>query len=87
MMEEAGDRNGVEAVIRQAAEHGNADALYRLAEMRELAGDREGVEALARQTADHGNSRDLYRLAQEPGIFTRLWPYGLDPDGIPTSPW
>ncbi|GHI68926.1 hypothetical protein Snoj_28440 [Streptomyces nojiriensis] len=87
MMEEAGDRNGVEAVIRQAADHGKADALYRLAEMREQAGDRDGAEALARQTADHGNPRDLYRLAMEPGIFTRLWPYGLDPDGTPTSPW
>ncbi|MFI1948635.1 tetratricopeptide repeat protein [Streptomyces virginiae] len=87
MLERAGDRDGVEAVIRQAADQGNDDVLYRLAKMRERAGDRDGVEVLARQTADHGNPDALYRLAVEPGIFTRLWPYGLDPDGTPTSPW
>ncbi|WP_229886832.1 helix-turn-helix domain-containing protein [Streptomyces subrutilus] len=87
MMERAGNRDGVNAVVRQAADRGNADTLYRLAEMREQAGDHNGLEALARQFADRGNSRDLYRLAEENGIFTRLWPYGLDPDGTPTPPW
>lgn len=55
--------------------------------MREEAGDRDGLEALARQAADHSNPNALYRLAEEPGIFSRLWPYGLDPDGTPTPPW
>ncbi|MFD9374198.1 tetratricopeptide repeat protein [Streptomyces sp. NPDC059999] len=87
MMERAGDRDGAEALARQAADHGNADGLFRLAEMREQDGDRVGAEALARQTADHGNPNALYRLVEEPGIFTRLWPNGLDPDGTPTSPW
>ncbi|MFD9303019.1 hypothetical protein ACFWCB_10140, partial [Streptomyces sp. NPDC060048] len=87
MREQAGDREGADALYRQAVDHGNADALYRLVAMREQAGDRDGAEALARQAADHGNPNALYRLAEEPGVFTMLWPYGLDPDGTPTSPW
>ncbi|MGC4982606.1 tetratricopeptide repeat protein, partial [Streptomyces sp. DT193] len=53
-----------EALARQAADHGNTDVLYRLAQMREQAGDQDGAEALARQAADHGNTDVLYRLAQ-----------------------
>jgi tetratricopeptide (TPR) repeat protein/transcriptional regulator with XRE-family HTH domain len=47
----------------RAADRGNADALARLAEMREKAGDREGSEVLARQAADLGNTVSLVRLA------------------------
>ncbi|MCX5505458.1 hypothetical protein OG887_40005 [Streptomyces sp. NBC_00053] len=42
---------------------------------------------LARQAADHGDTDALALLAGMPSIFNRLWPYGLDPDGTPTSPW
>ncbi|MFD7560701.1 helix-turn-helix domain-containing protein [Streptomyces sp. NPDC059835] len=87
MREEAGDRDGAEALLRQTADHSHTDALYRLAEMREEAGDRGSAEALARQAADHGQASVPYGLAGKSGIFTRLWPYGLDPDGTPTSPW
>ncbi|MFF4648231.1 tetratricopeptide repeat protein [Streptomyces sp. NPDC001389] len=86
MMERAGNRDGAEAVVRLAADRGSTNALYGLALMREQAGDRNGAEALARQTADHGNLPILY-LSEGGGIFTRLWPYGLDPDGTPTPPW
>ncbi|MFC9817418.1 tetratricopeptide repeat protein [Streptomyces virginiae] len=82
--ERAGDRDRAEVLLRQAADHGNTEALYRLAVLREKAGDREGAEALARQAADHGHPD---ALADKPELFTRLWPYGLDPDGTPTSPW
>ncbi|MGW5990302.1 helix-turn-helix domain-containing protein [Streptomyces anulatus] len=87
MREEAGDRDGAEALARQAADHGDSNALYHLAVMREKAGDRDSAEALARQAADHGNSNAPVDLAKKRGIFTILWPYGLDPDGTPTSPW
>jgi tetratricopeptide (TPR) repeat protein len=64
MREEAGDREGAEALARQAAtDHLNTYALVCLAEMGERAGDGEGAEALARQAADHGNTRALYSLA------------------------
>ncbi|GAA1327113.1 hypothetical protein GCM10009647_064730 [Streptomyces sanglieri] len=87
MREEAGDRDDAETLYRQAADHGDPDALYLLAEMREEAGDRDGAETLYRQAADHGD-RDAPYLPVEPSdIFNRLWPYGLDPDGTPTSPW
>lgn len=79
---QAGDLDGAKTLYQQAAEHPHA--LVRLAVMLERAGNRDGVEVLARQTADHGNPGALYRLAVEPGIFTRLWPHGLDPDSTPT---
>ncbi|MFI7598279.1 hypothetical protein, partial [Actinoplanes sp. NPDC049681] len=44
-----------EQLYRQAAEHGNTNALVRLAEMREQAGDPSGAEQLYRQAAEHGN--------------------------------
>ncbi|MET7695772.1 hypothetical protein ABZT06_49310 [Streptomyces sp. NPDC005483] len=49
----------------RAAEHGDINALYELAMMREEAGDRAGAQALARQAADHGHGHTdaLHRLA------------------------
>ncbi|WP_405483246.1 helix-turn-helix domain-containing protein [Streptomyces anulatus] len=85
--DEAGDRDGAETLARQAADRGDTAALYRLAEKRECAGDRDGAQALARQTADYGSPQAHYRRAEKPGLFSRLWPYGLDPDGAPTTPW
>ncbi|KMO96064.1 helix-turn-helix domain-containing protein [Streptomyces roseus] len=87
LREEAGDREGAEALARQGANLGSPDVLSDLAWMREEAGDREGAEALARQAADHGSTHALPRLEEKPRIFTRLWPYGLDPDGTPTTSW
>ncbi|MFF3431368.1 helix-turn-helix domain-containing protein [Streptomyces sp. NPDC002602] len=85
--DEAGDRDGAETLARQAADRGDTAALYLLAEKRERAGDRDGAQALARQAADYGSPQAHYRRAEKPGIFSRLWPYGLDPDGAPTPPW
>ncbi|MDH6604487.1 transcriptional regulator with XRE-family HTH domain [Streptomyces sp. SAI-208] len=85
MREEAGDRDGAEALARQAAEHGNANALYRLAEKREEAGDRDGAMTLARQAADYGDTSAY--LVVRPRLLRNLCPYGLNPDGTPTSPW
>ncbi|MFJ3860453.1 hypothetical protein ACIPRL_30020 [Streptomyces sp. NPDC090085] len=87
LREEAGDRDGAEALARQAAEHGNTSTLYHLAATRVEAGDREGAEALARRAVDQGKSDALYHSAEKPDIFTRLWPYGVDPDGTAASPW
>ncbi|MEU8033995.1 hypothetical protein AB0C13_36260 [Streptomyces sp. NPDC049099] len=81
IQEEAGDREGAESHYRQAAGHGDTNALYSLAVRREKAGDREGAEALARQAADRGDTRALYHLEE---VLKRLWPYGLDLDGMPT---
>ncbi|MGY4394749.1 hypothetical protein [Streptomyces sp. TE12347] len=86
MREEAGDREGAEALARQAADHGDTEALFRLAQMRKEAGDRDSTEALARQAADYGDTNVLYRLPGQHELFTRLWPYGLDPDGTPSPP-
>ncbi|MFE0005236.1 helix-turn-helix domain-containing protein [Streptomyces erythrochromogenes] len=87
MQERAGDRQGAEVLARQVADHGSPHALCLLAVIREEAGDREGAEVLARQAADHGSTHALSRPGEKPGIFTRLWPYGLDPDGTPTTSW
>ncbi|MFF9607850.1 hypothetical protein ACF1GY_37300 [Streptomyces sp. NPDC014684] len=83
--EEAGDQQGAETLARQAADQGDAYHLYCLAQVREKAGDREGAEPLARQAADHG-TLDPLRIYME-GVFQRLWPDGLDPDGTPTPRW
>ncbi|MGW2826413.1 tetratricopeptide repeat protein [Streptomyces sp. NPDC001443] len=87
MREEAGDREGAETLARHAADHGNTRALYDLAVMREEAGDREGAETLARRAADHGHTDAFVNRSMMRAVLNRLWPYGLDPDGMPTSAW
>ncbi|MFE2528009.1 helix-turn-helix domain-containing protein [Streptomyces sp. NPDC059382] len=62
--EEAGDREGAEALYRQAADRGNTNALADLARMREETGHPEGAEALYRQAADNDNPIALMRLAE-----------------------
>ncbi|MDH2388424.1 helix-turn-helix domain-containing protein [Streptomyces sp. HNM0663] len=84
---EAGERESAEALYQQAADHGSPAALVGLAQMREEAGERESAEALYRQAADHGDTEALYRLDGMPKVFSRLWPYGLEPGGTPTPPW
>ncbi|MGW6491916.1 tetratricopeptide repeat protein [Streptomyces sp. NPDC055056] len=87
MKEEAGDQESAETLARQAADQGDPHALVRLAEMREEAGDQESAETLARQAADQGQPVTLIPLAEMHRLLSRLWPYGLDPDGTPTPPW
>ncbi|MPY36758.1 helix-turn-helix domain-containing protein [Streptomyces adustus] len=48
----------------RAADHGDTDALYHLAMLREESGDRASAETLARQAADHGNTDALVHLAE-----------------------
>ncbi|MGW4506837.1 helix-turn-helix domain-containing protein [Streptomyces sp. NPDC004436] len=84
-LERAGDRNGVEALVRRAASQGRANALLDLASIWEDAGDQEGAEALYRQAADCGLTRSPWDQAEYLKFFTRLWPYGLDADGTPSS--
>ncbi len=64
MREEAGDRDGAEALSQQAADGGDTIALSQLAVMRESAGDRASAETLARQAADHGDTDVLRQLAE-----------------------
>ncbi|WP_405786586.1 hypothetical protein OG753_40210 [Streptomyces sp. NBC_00029] len=61
MREEAGDRDGAEALYRQASDH--PLALVHLAVMMERAGDWDGVEVVVRQAADRGNADAHFRLA------------------------
>ncbi|MFF5759819.1 helix-turn-helix domain-containing protein [Streptomyces longwoodensis] len=81
LRQDEGDREGAENLYREAADHGSTDALHALARMREEEGDRQEAENLYREAADHG----IGILLSVP--FTRLWPYGLDPDGTPTPQW
>ncbi|GHD76286.1 hypothetical protein ACFQL8_26725 [Streptomyces goshikiensis] len=78
MREEAGDEEGAEALALTAADARDFYVLRDLEWMREEAGDREGVEALYRRAADAGHL---------PSLGRGRWPYGLDPDGSPSSPW
>ncbi|MFD7935340.1 helix-turn-helix domain-containing/SEL1-like repeat protein [Streptomyces sp. NPDC059755] len=86
MREETGDREGAESLARQAADAGSTATLFSLAVMREEAGDRNGAETVYRQVADAGDATlSLYNQLEK--AFKKRWPYGLDPDGTPTSPW
>ncbi len=94
LREAAGDRESAEALAQQAADNGSGSALYGLAMMREWAGDQEDARVLARQVADAGWSftfgldKSDWRLFGERTIKPEhWWPYGLEPDGSPTSPW
>ncbi|MET9459938.1 tetratricopeptide repeat protein [Streptomyces canus] len=93
--EKTGDRDRAKALYRQAIDAGATDALIRLAVMQEQEGGWQSCEALTRQAADSGDTDLLYRLTmvwESPDDWMALrekafWPYGLDPDGTPTSPW
>ncbi|WEO93402.1 hypothetical protein A6P39_004840 [Streptomyces sp. FXJ1.172] len=89
--EKAGDGESAEALACHGADAGGTNALLLLAELREKAGDGESAEALARQAADAGHADGRLRYpAVIWGALHRAdtrWPYGLDPDGTPASPW
>ncbi|MBT1099261.1 helix-turn-helix domain-containing protein [Streptomyces sp. Tu10] len=80
--EEAGDRNAAEALAWQSADAGVPNPLARLVSFRERAGDLMEAQALARQAADAGHAHALGKH-----LLTACWPFGLDPDGTPTSRW
>jgi hypothetical protein len=80
LIEDHGDRKRAFRLLRQSIDHGDTDALYRLAALREEAGDRKGAETLVLNAADRGR-------ADTRDIVKRLWLYGLEPDGTPTPPW
>ncbi|MEV5880962.1 helix-turn-helix domain-containing protein [Streptomyces sp. NPDC052101] len=61
--ERAANRDRDEALLRQAVDAGNTEALLGLAGLRKEAGDRDGAEALLRQAADAGASDALLELA------------------------
>ncbi|WP_405968828.1 hypothetical protein OG613_44885 (plasmid) [Streptomyces sp. NBC_00015] len=84
--EAAGRRKAAEELAWQAAQHGNSQALIDLAERRDAAGDHQAAVALAQKAADHGTGTQ-HHLPGHRGMFSRLWPYGLDPDGTPTPAW
>ncbi|MEU3991607.1 hypothetical protein AB0F24_25120 [Streptomyces platensis] len=79
LREWAGDQKGAETFYQQAAATGDPDTLIHLARMRDEAGDQEGAETFYQQVADSGELDD--------DEVKMRWPYGLDPDGSPTSPW
>ncbi|MFF5924317.1 helix-turn-helix domain-containing protein [Streptomyces flavochromogenes] len=86
MREKAGNKEDAEALAWKALDHGDRSCLVRLVIAREAAGDR--IEALARQFADQGYPRDKSLTSQRlRDTLLKLWPYGLDPDGVPTPPW
>ncbi|MFB7280264.1 hypothetical protein ACFCZV_24410 [Streptomyces hydrogenans] len=87
MQEEVGDLEGAENLYRQAADRGYPFAMARLIELGEAAGDRESAETLARQIADRGDTYVPYDRVGMLEVLRMLWPYGLEPDGMPTPPW
>ncbi|MER5202274.1 hypothetical protein [Streptomyces sp. NPDC002825] len=88
MRERVGDREGAERLLLQAADRGDVYALAHLAEMREKDGDREGQESLLLQAANQGDTTaEPVRLPYLSETLSKLWPYGLNADGMPTPPW
>ncbi|MFD6990498.1 helix-turn-helix domain-containing protein [Streptomyces sp. NPDC059943] len=97
--EEADDHDSAMELAQRAADAGNTDALFNLVTMREEAGDHDSAEDLLRKAADAGLIRKLalltHDIEQMPDwenvgnriTLTGRWPFGLDPDGTPTSPW
>ncbi|MEU4033508.1 helix-turn-helix domain-containing protein [Streptomyces collinus] len=91
MREEAGDGEEAERLLRRADDAGNEEAVGLLCELWEQAGDRERAERLAREAADAGNPDAVDRITRMRKVGGAdgegLWPYGLDPDGAPSTPW
>ncbi|MEU9026769.1 hypothetical protein AB0D46_04365 [Streptomyces sp. NPDC048383] len=90
MREQAGDRAGAERLAHRAANSGDAFVLRRLAELRLKAGDRASAENLAQQAANVGlrSSWGAFSVVVHAGprhLLRAMWPYGLDPDGTPSS--
>ncbi|MEU4089256.1 hypothetical protein [Streptomyces aureus] len=91
-----GDEASAKLLLRLAADHGNSNAPHFLALMqREASGPgggdtgraRDSLELLLRHAADHGHDYILPFAYGVDMLLNRLWPNGLDPDGMPTPPW
>ncbi|MET9125385.1 hypothetical protein [Streptomyces sp. NPDC004528] len=80
--EEAGDHEGAEALAWKAVGAGHPNPLSSLVSRRAGAGELMKAQALAWQAADAGYAHHLGKR-----LLTDWWPYGLDPDGTPTSAW
>lgn len=90
--EKSGDFDEAEKLAFRVAEAGSTWALTGLARKREAVGERHRAEMLALRAADAGDTRAAYLLAEmrelyAPDIRRSVWPYGLDPDGVPTEAW
>ncbi|MFM9550775.1 helix-turn-helix domain-containing protein [Streptomyces caniscabiei] len=88
----AGDAAGAEALALRAGHLGNTEALLWVAEQREKSGDNDGAEKYALQAADGGVfSNPSYSHITDgewlPSQVAAQWPYGLDPDGTPSTAW
>ncbi|MFE4658845.1 tetratricopeptide repeat protein [Streptomyces hydrogenans] len=77
----AGDLVGAEAAFREAVDRGSDIGLFYLGSIREMSGDRAGAEAVDREAVDRGDAGFMSDRVR------KRWPFGLDPDGTPTSPW
>ncbi|THA33750.1 sel1 repeat family protein [Streptomyces sp. A1547] len=78
ILEHDGDHANAEALAERAAGYEYFFALIYLASVREKAGHADLAEKLYLRMADSGVVA---------ASFDERWPYGLDPDGSPTSPW
>lgn len=87
-LEEAGDTAEAEHWHRQLADHGDADHLMALARLRQQANDTAGALAVYQEAAGTAGVDLVHQLnwAQDTA-WQDLCPYGLDPDGTPSTPW
>ncbi|WP_405826373.1 helix-turn-helix transcriptional regulator [Streptomyces sp. NBC_00838] len=87
-LEEAGDTAGAEYWHRRMADHGDDEHLMALARLRQQAHDTAGALAVYQEAAATAGVDLIHRLnwAQDTA-WQDLCPYGLDPDGTPSTPW
>ncbi|MFE5860226.1 hypothetical protein ACFQ77_06650 [Streptomyces virginiae] len=83
LREENGNRRDAEDLVRRVAPFDDAYALCQLILLRTERGDRKGAEDLASQSVAEGDASE----GLLPQALSKLWPYGLNPDGTPTPPW
>jgi hypothetical protein len=86
-------------VSDRSISHYKADGYRQLEELARQTGPIKDVEAIARKSADAGAFRESFfsdeldsQASRENNSWiidqvTKLWPYGLDPDGTPSTPW
>lgn len=88
LMKEIGKFEEAESLYWQAIDSGEIYAAHRLSQLKEERRDREGAEGVALLAADAGHSaaaRALSEVRVRRGEDGGLWPYGLNPDGTPSS--
>lgn len=99
VLRQTGDEDSIEALVQKIMQLGNASSYILLAHLRYRAGEVEEAQSLTRKAADAGAFPDTFfsdgvepwlREGAEPWLIdnmTAWWPYGLNPDGTPTTPW